>query len=62
MCARMAYSFTAGDCMTIVLTPFGKLMTNWGNHDFTRLPDKDKAIKFAANKQKFYKEKAGKFL
>ena len=62
MCARMAYSFTAGDCMTIVLTPFGKLMTNWGNHDFTRLPDKDKAIKFAANMQKFYKEKAGKFL
>ncbi len=62
MCARMAYSFSAGDCMTIVLTPFGKIMTNWGNHDFTKLPDKDKAIQFAANMQKFYKEKASKFL
>lgn len=62
MCARMAYSFSAGDCMTIVLTPFGKIMTNWGNHDFTKLPDKEKAIRFAANMQKFYKEKAWKFL
>lgn len=62
MCARMAYSFSAGDCMTIVLTPFGKIMTNWGNHDFSVLPDKDKAIEFAANMQKFYRERAGKFL
>ncbi len=62
MCARMAYSFAAGDCMTIVLTPFGKIMTNWGNHDFSVLPDKDRAVQFAANMQKFYKEKAGKFL
>ena len=37
-------------------------MTNWGNHDFTKLPDKDKAITFAANLQKFYREKAGDFL
>ncbi|MBE6705654.1 MAG: hypothetical protein E7583_10345 [Ruminococcaceae bacterium] len=62
MCARMAYSFSAGDCMTIVLTPFGKIMTNWGNHDFSRLPDKDKAIAFAANMQRFYREKAADFL
>jgi len=62
MCARMAYSFTAGDCMTIVLTPFGKIMTNWGNHNFDILPDKDRAVQFAANMQKFYKEKAFKFL
>ena len=62
MCARMAYSFAAGDCMTIVLTPFGKIMTNWGNHNFDILPDKDRAVQFAANMQKFYKEKAFKFL
>lgn len=62
MCARMAYSFAAGDCMTIVLTPFGKIMTNWGNRNFDILPDKDRAIQFAANMQKFYKEKAFKFL
>lgn len=62
MCARLAYSFTAGDCMTLVVTPFGSLMTNWGNHDFSVLPDKDRAVTFAANMQKFYKEKAQKFL
>ena len=62
MCARMAYSFAAGDCMTLVLTPFGKIMTNWGKHDFSNLPDKDRAIQFVANMQKFYKEKAFKFL
>lgn len=62
MCARLAYSFTAGDCMTLVVTPFGSLMTNWGNHDFSVLPDKDRTITFAANMQKFYKEKANKFL
>ena len=48
--------------MTIVLTPFGKIMTNWGNHNFDILPDKDRAVQFAANMQKFYKEKAFKFL
>lgn len=62
MCARMAYSFAAGDCMTLVLTPDGNLMTNWGNHDFSKLPNKQRALQFAANMQNFYREKAEKFL
>ena len=52
---RMAYSFTAGDSMTLVLTPTGELFTNWGNHDFTKLPDKALAYAFAKNMGKFQK-------
>jgi len=59
---RLAYSFTAGDAMTLVLTPNGELMTNWGDHDFTDLPDYQTVISFVGTLQKFYKEKAGKWL
>lgn len=62
MCARIAYSFAAGDCMTLVLLPDGRLMTNWCNHDFDNLPDKEKVLSFIANLTKFYKEKACDFL
>ena len=62
MCARIAYSFAAGDCMTIVLLPDGRLMTNWSNHDFDHLPDKEKTLFFISNLVKLYKEKAGTYL
>ena len=58
---RMAYSFAAGDSMTLVLTPEGKLMANWGRHDFTHIPDFDKTMDFAANMRRVY-EKAKPFL
>ena len=59
---RVGYSFAAGDLMTLVLTPDGQLMTNWGNHDFSRLPDKEKALDLVANLCRFYREGAGKYL
>ncbi len=62
MCARIAYSFAAGDCMTLVLLPDGRLMTNWSNHDFDNLPDKEKTLSFVARLTSFYKEKAADFL
>ena len=37
---RLAYSYLCGDSMTLVVTPEGKLMANWGNHDFEHVPDK----------------------
>lgn len=59
---RMAYSFVAGDSMTIVLTPNGDFMANWGCHDFTpeRLPDREKALTFAANMRRLYDEDGAK--
>ena len=62
MCARLAYSFVAGDCMTIVMTPDGNLMNNWGCHDFSNLPDKERALTFIANMNRFYKEQAKDYL
>lgn len=60
--SRIGYSFAAGDLMTLVMTPDGQLMTNWGNHDFSRLPDREKALDLVANLARFYREGAGKYL
>ena len=59
---RMAYSFSIGDCMTVVLTPNGDLMNNWGTRDFVNVPDKEKTFRMAANLTRFYHEKAKPYL
>ena len=59
---RMAYSFAAGDCMTVALMPDGGLYPNWGGRNFSNPPDYDKAMTFAANMQAFYAEKAKPYL
>lgn len=53
---RLAYSFTAGDALTLVLTPAGDLMCNWGTRDFKSHPDKEKALTFIASLQRLMKE------
>ena len=62
MRVRMAYSFVAGDSMTLVLTPHGDIMANWGSRDFSKetLPDKEKALTFAANMRRLYDEGGAK--
>jgi len=59
---RMAYSFTAGDAMALVMTPWGELMTNWGNHDFSFLPNKENALELARNLSRFASGEAGPYL
>ncbi|MBE6891620.1 MAG: hypothetical protein E7481_06295 [Ruminococcaceae bacterium] len=59
---RMGYSFSIGDCMTVVLTPDGDLMSSWGTRDFEHAPDKEKAMAFVANMTRFYREKAKQYL
>lgn len=59
---RMAYSFAAGDCMTIALMPDGGLYPNWGGRDFSSPPDYDKTLTFAARMQTFYQEHAKPYL
>lgn len=59
---RLGYSFAAGDCMTIVITPDGRIMSSWGNHDFSKLPDKEYVLSFVKNLTAFYKTKASEFL
>ena len=59
---RMGYSFSIGDCMTVVLCPDGTLMQNWGTRDFEHAPDKEKALAFVGAMTKFYREEAKPFL
>jgi hypothetical protein len=58
----MAYSFAAGDCLTLVLTPDGILMPNWGTRDFEHAPDKEKSLYMIRNLTRFYREKAKPYL
>ena len=60
---RMAYAFAAGDCLTLIMRPAdGGLFSDWGNHDLSNPPDRDKALNFAANLMRFYREQAKPYL
>ena len=60
---RMAYSFVAGDCLTLVFAPDGRLFMSWGDHDFSKpAPDLEKTLDFAANLQAFLNEGASEYL
>lgn len=56
---RMAYSYTAGDCMTLVITPDYKLLNNWGSRNFDGGPDMEKVLQLVTNMQKIHKETEG---
>ncbi len=59
---RLAYSFSIGDLMTLVLAPNGDLMTHWGTHDFSCPPDFEKTMLFIKNVMRFYREGAKEYL
>lgn len=59
---RMAYSFAAGDCLTLTLLPDGNFLPHWGCRDFSHLPDRDKTLLFVKNMMVFYNETAKDYL
>ena len=59
---RLAYAFSAGDFMTLVLNPEGNIMSYWGQRDFDHLPNKDNALRLIANLTRFYREEAKPYL
>ena len=59
---RLAYSFAAGDCMTLVLSPDGEIMDHWGTRDFLHRPNKAEALGMIANLTRFYREEAKPYL
>ena len=59
---RLAYSFCAGDSMTLVLTENGELASYWGQKDFSCFPNKEKALVFIKNLTRAYKDGAKKYL
>jgi hypothetical protein len=62
LCYRLGYSFTIGDSMTLVFTPDGDIMSNWGTRDFDHAPDKNVVYPFIKNLNRLYKEKAKDYL
>lgn len=62
LCYRLAYSFSIGDSMTLVLTEDGDIASYWGMRDFTLLPDKDAALTLISNLTRFYQERAKPYL
>ncbi|MBO4326680.1 MAG: hypothetical protein J5950_05370 [Clostridia bacterium] len=59
---RLAYSFAAGDCLTVVLTPDGRVLDHWGGRDFSTLPDRDEVFAFVKNLTEFAKGEAHEYL
>jgi hypothetical protein len=59
---RLAYSFSIGDCMTLVLSEDGDIVSHWGTRDFNNLPNRKKALSFISNLAKFYREVAKPYL
>lgn len=59
---RLAYSFSIGDIMTLVLAPNGELMTHWSTRDFDNPPNMELALRFIKNMRDFYESGAKKYL
>lgn len=62
LCYRLGYSFAAGDLMTLVMTPSGEIMNNWGTRDFSNPPSKEKVYTFIKNLTRFYLDVAKEYL
>ena len=61
LCARLAYSFAAGDCMTVVMMPSGEFIPHWGCRECLN-PDKKKALLFIKNLMRFCRDEAKAYL
>ena len=62
LCHRIAYSFAAGDCITLVVDPNGNFLPRWGAHDLSRYPDREKVLRLVSNLTAFYRSVAAPFL
>ncbi len=62
LCYRLAYSFSIGDSMTLVLSPSGDIMSHWGTRDFEHSPKKEKVYTLIRNLTRFYREQAKPYL
>jgi len=61
---RLAYSFSIGDCMTLVLDQDGQVKSRWGRSklDYAYVPDQESILWLVRNLTAFYHEQAKPFL
>ncbi len=53
---RVAYSFSALDMPTLVLSPKGMLASYWGQRDFSDVPNEESVLRLIKNLKEFYLE------
>lgn len=53
---RLAYSFSAGDMPTVVLSPKGMLLSNWGQRDTDNIPNEESVLTLVKNLREIYLE------
>ena len=61
---RLAYSFSIGDCMTLVLNQDGRIQSRWGQSklDFEYIADQEKILRLVKNLTAFYHHEAKPYL
>ena len=59
---RMAYSFCAGDMLTLILNENGDVSWNWGWRDLEDIPNQEDVLTFAANVNKWRRGIGKKYL
>lgn len=59
---RIAYSFAAGDSMSLVLAPNGQILQQWGTRDFSDAVNGEKILTLVSNLTAFYKSFAKPYL
>ena len=59
---RIAYSFSSGDAMTLVIDENGQIRTGWGKRKTDHVPDKEKILRLVKNLTAFYREQAKPYL
>ncbi len=61
---RLAYSFTAGDFLTLIINDMGRIQWSWGQSNFSnaRMPDMDNTLSFVKNLNSWRKGESRKFL
>jgi len=59
---RIAYSFLAGDMLTVVINDEGKFIFNWGYADMSDLPDQDNVAALIKNLNYWRQQETKKYL
>ena len=62
LCYRLAYSFTAGDMLTLILTDDGRITQAWGDRQFDLLPDEEQTLTLLRNLASLRQGSARKYL